>query len=175
MTVRPQDVVGALDQQTSEIRVASLGDAELRIAFAGLAAFWTEPKIAAYVPAAPESCPVAKRQNEGKRGDVTDSMDRHHGLGLAILGLGHALDLAIILLDLESHLRDLSENWTERQLESWRHRGLPSLGEALRGRSRHTMAAGLRQATYGVHRRGSQPYQELWSADQRKSCLAGSP
>lgn len=29
-----QDVVGALDQQTSKISVASLGDAELRIALA---------------------------------------------------------------------------------------------------------------------------------------------
>lgn len=38
-TMWPQDVVGALDQQTSQIRVASLGDAELRVAFAGLAAF----------------------------------------------------------------------------------------------------------------------------------------
>ena len=40
-TMWPQDVIGALDQQTSQIRVASLGDAELRVAFAGLAAFWS--------------------------------------------------------------------------------------------------------------------------------------
>ena len=50
-----EDVVGALDQQTSEIGVASLGDAELRIAFTGLAASWPQAEIAAYVTTSPET------------------------------------------------------------------------------------------------------------------------
>ena len=42
----------------------------------------------------------------------------------------------------------------------WRHGCQASLGEARRGRSRHTMAAGLRQSAHCVHRRRSQPDQE---------------
>ena len=95
-----QDVVGALDQQTSEICVASLGDAELRITFAGLAAFWSEPKVAAHISTSTESLLVSESQNECKSGNVADSMNRHHGLGLDILRLSHPLDLQVILLDL---------------------------------------------------------------------------
>jgi hypothetical protein len=40
----PQDVVGALDQQTSEIWVARLGDTKLRVTFARLAAFGRSPR-----------------------------------------------------------------------------------------------------------------------------------
>jgi len=70
----PQDMVSALDQQTSKIGVASLGDAKLRIAFARLAAFWSESKIATDVPTATESALIPERQHEGKRGDMTDAV-----------------------------------------------------------------------------------------------------
>lgn len=39
-----QNAVSALNQQTSQIRVASLGDTELRVAFTGLAAFRSKTK-----------------------------------------------------------------------------------------------------------------------------------
>jgi hypothetical protein len=39
--MRSEDVVRTLDQQTSEIGVASLGDTELRIVFAGLTSSWS--------------------------------------------------------------------------------------------------------------------------------------
>jgi len=38
--VRSQDVVGALDQQTSKVGVAGVGDAELRIMVSGLTSTW---------------------------------------------------------------------------------------------------------------------------------------
>ena len=57
----PQDMVSALDQQTSKIGVASLGDAELWIAFARLAAFWSQPKVAAHISTSPESCFISER------------------------------------------------------------------------------------------------------------------
>jgi len=82
-----QDVVRALDQQTSQIRVASLGDTELRIAFTGLAAFRSETKIATDVSTASESTLIPERQHEGECSDVADPMDRHHGLCLNVLGL----------------------------------------------------------------------------------------
>ena len=166
-----QDVVGALDQKTSKIRVASLGDTELRIAFTGLAAFRSETKIATDVSTASESTLIPERQDKRKGGDVADPMDRNHGLCLNILGLSQPLNVFVILLDLESHLRDLSENRTERQLQSWRHRCVPSLREALRGRGRHTMAACLRQSTNRVDGCGSQTDEKLASANQGEGLL----
>ena len=166
-----QDVVSALDQQTSQIRVASLGDTELRIAFTGLAAFRSQTKVATDVSTASESTLIPERQDKRKGGDVADPMDGHHGLCLNILGLSESLNILVILLDLESHLRDLSENRTERELQSWRHRCLPSLREALRGRSRHTMAACLRQSTNRVDGRGSQTDKKLASANQGEGLL----
>ena len=71
-----------------------------------------------------------ERQNEGKRGDVADAMDRHHGLCLGVLGLSQALDLPVVLLDLERHLGDLGQDRTHCQLQPWRHRSMASLGEA---------------------------------------------
>ena len=166
-----QDVVGTLYQQTSKISVASLGDAELRIAFTRLAAFRSETKVATDVSTASESTLIPECQDKRKGGDVADPMDGHHGLCLNILGLSESLNILVILLDLESHLRDLSEDRTERQLQSWRHRCLPSLREALRGRSRHTMAACLRQSTNRVDGRGSQTDKKLASADQCEGLL----
>ena len=142
--MRSQDVVGTLNQQASQIRVAGLGDTELRIAFSGLAAFWSEAKVAAHISTSIESCLISERQDESKSGDVADSMNRHHGLCLGILGLSQPLDIPIVLLDLQRHLCNLGEDRTESQLQSWRHRSLPSLSEALRGRSWHTVAASLR-------------------------------
>ena len=129
----PQDVVSALDQQTSKIGVASLGNAKLRIAFARLAAFWSEPKVAANISTSTESRLIPERQNKRKSGDVADSMNGHHGLCLGILRLSHPLDIPVVLLDLERHLCDLGKDRTERKLQPWRHRRLTSLGEALRG------------------------------------------
>ena len=123
--MRSQDMVGALDQQASQIRVTSLGHTELRIAFTGLAAFRSQTKVATDVSIASESTLISQRQDKRKGGDVADPMDGHHGLRLNILGLSESLNILVILLNLESHLRDLSENRTERQLQSWR--SLPAL------------------------------------------------
>jgi hypothetical protein len=49
--MRSKDVVRALDEQTSEIYVARLRDAELRIAIPGLAASRSQAEIAAYIAA----------------------------------------------------------------------------------------------------------------------------
>lgn len=163
--------VGALDQQTSKIRVASLGDAELRIAFAGLAAFWSKPKVATDVSTSTESRLIPDRQHERKSGDMADPVNRHHGLRLGILGLSQALNLPVILRDLESHVCDLSKNRTECELQPWRHRSVASLREALSGRSRHAMAASLRQATNRVDGGSPQPNEKLSSADQGESFL----
>ena len=45
-----EDMIGALDEQGSEIDIARLGDAELRISLTGLAAPRSESEIATNVP-----------------------------------------------------------------------------------------------------------------------------
>jgi hypothetical protein len=111
----PKDVVRTLDQQTSEIRVASFGDAELRISFTGLAASWSQAEIAAHITTSLESVLVAQGKDEGESSDLTNALDRQQGMDLGILGLSHLLDLTIVVLDLGRHLRDLLEHRAERR------------------------------------------------------------
>src|SRR5271156_6580102 len=59
-----QDVVGALDQQASEIDVPSLGDAELWVMLARLAASRSQAEIASDIPASLESFLVAQSKYE---------------------------------------------------------------------------------------------------------------
>ena len=47
LSMRSKYVVGTLDQQATEIDVAGLADAELRISVARLAASWPQAKVAA--------------------------------------------------------------------------------------------------------------------------------
>src|SRR5258706_3531628 len=63
-TMRPEDVVRALDQQTSEICVARLRDAKLRVSFTGLAAAWSQPQITANIASSPKAFLVAQGENE---------------------------------------------------------------------------------------------------------------
>src|SRR5438105_3598420 len=138
--MRSEDMVRTLDQQTSKVGVASLGDTELRIVFAGLAASWSQAEIAAHITTSAEAFLIAQSQDEGEGGDVTDALDGQQRLGLGILGLSHPLDLAVVLLDLDRHLRDLFEHRAECPLEPWRHHCLAALSEASGGGCRHTIA-----------------------------------
>ena len=105
--MRPEDVVGALDQQTSEIGVAGLGDAKLRIPITGLAASRSQTKVAANIATLLEAFLAAQRQDERRRRNRTNTMDLQQSLRLWILCLAELLDLTVILFDLERHLSDL--------------------------------------------------------------------
>ncbi len=59
-------MVPALDQQGSQVDVASLGDAELRIAISGLTASRSQAEIAAHVTTSLEALLVAQRQHIGQ-------------------------------------------------------------------------------------------------------------
>jgi hypothetical protein len=128
--MRTQDMVGTLDQQTSQVDVSCLGDAKLRIAVAGLTASRSETEIAANIAALLEAFLASQGQHEGQSRDVAHAMHLQQGLGLWILRLTKFLDLAIVLLDLHRHRRDLLEHRTECLCESWRHHCQASLGEA---------------------------------------------
>ena len=163
----PKDMVGTLDQQASEIDVAGLRDAELRIAVSGLTASRSQTKIAPNIATLLEALLASQGQHEGQSRDMTDAVYLQQGLGLRILRLAKFLDLAIVLLDLHRHRRDLLEHRTERLCESWGHHRQAALGEAAGRRCRHPIAAGLRQSTDSIYCRGAQPDHQVTRTDQR--------
>lgn len=137
-------MVDAFDQQASEIDVASLGDAELWVSFAGLTASRPQAEIAAYITTSFEALLVAESENEGQSGYMSHTVDLQQSLGLRIRRLPELLDHAIIVLDLGCHLRDVLEHWAKRLLKTRRrHDREAPFSEATRGGCRHTMATSL--------------------------------
>jgi hypothetical protein len=61
LSLRSQDMVRALDQETSQINVACFSNAELRIAIARLAASWSQAEIAAHISTSLEALLVFPR------------------------------------------------------------------------------------------------------------------
>ncbi|MGB6112701.1 MAG: hypothetical protein WBG35_16370, partial [Acidobacteriaceae bacterium] len=57
-SVRSEDMVGALDQQTSEVCVTGMGDAKLRIMVSGLTSTRSQAKIATDITASPKPFPA---------------------------------------------------------------------------------------------------------------------
>jgi hypothetical protein len=78
--VRSKDVIGALDQQTSKIGVAGMGDAELRIMVSGLTAPRTQAQVAPHIATSSEPFLAAESQHEGQGGEMTDSVNIQQGL-----------------------------------------------------------------------------------------------
>src|SRR5882762_9405690 len=91
-------MVGALDQQLSQVSVTCFGDAKLRVAVAGLAASRPQAEITADITTSLEALLVAQCQHERQRGEMSDSIDFDQRLGLRILGLGELLDGAVVSL-----------------------------------------------------------------------------
>jgi len=86
-SVQPQDMVGALDQQTSEVCVAGVSDAELRIMISGLTSPRSQAQVATHIATSSEPFLAAEGQNEGQGGEVADTMNLQQRLRLRILGL----------------------------------------------------------------------------------------
>jgi hypothetical protein len=63
--MRSKDVVGALDQQTSEIGVTGVGDAELRIMISRLTSTRSQAQVAPNVTTTSEPLFASERQYEG--------------------------------------------------------------------------------------------------------------
>src|SRR5277367_1307953 len=84
-SVRAEDMVGTLDQQASQVDVAGLGDAELRIAIARLTASGSETEIATNIATLLEAFLASQGQHEGQSRDVTHAVHLQQGLGLRIL------------------------------------------------------------------------------------------
>ena len=139
--MRSKDVIGALDQQASEISVAGMGDAELRIVISGLTSPWSQAQVATHIATSSEPLLAAERQHEGQGGEVADTMNLQQSLRLRTYSLAELLDLPVILLDLHCHLRDLLEHRPECLCQSRRHDSEAALSEARCGGGRHAVAA----------------------------------
>ena len=59
--MRSKDVIGALDQQTSKIGVAGMGDAELRILISGLTSPRSQAQVATNIATSSEPLLAAER------------------------------------------------------------------------------------------------------------------
>ena len=116
----PNDVVGTLDQQTSQIGVAGLRDAELRVPITGLTASRSKAEIAPDVATLLEMLLAAQGQHERRSRKVAYAVDLQQRLCLWILRLPELLDLPIVLLDLERHLCDLLDNGAKSLSQAWR-------------------------------------------------------
>ena len=73
--MRSEDVVRALDQETSKVCVAGVGDAKLRIMVSGLTSTRSQAKIATDIATSSEPFLAAERQYEGQGGKVANSMN----------------------------------------------------------------------------------------------------
>src|SRR6266550_2397644 len=62
-----QNVMRTLHQQSSQIRIAFLADAHLRLALAGVSPSRLQPQIAAHVPALAKTMRIFQRQQESQR------------------------------------------------------------------------------------------------------------
>ena len=129
-SVRSDDVVGALDQQLSQIAVASLGDAELRITVSRLAAFRPQAEITTLISTSLEAFLLPERQHIGLLCKVADTVDLDECLRIGVLGLCQLLDGAVILFNLHCHVADLMEQWAKRSCQPRRHHHQAALREA---------------------------------------------
>ena len=82
-----KDVVGTLDQETSEVGIAGLCYAKLRIVVSGLAAFRLETEITPYIAALLEPLLAAQGEHEGEGRDGTNAVNLLQGLCLRVLCL----------------------------------------------------------------------------------------
>src|ERR1700677_3254306 len=164
-------MVGAFDQQTSKICVTGVSDAELRIMISGLTSPRSQAQVATHIAASSEPFLAAEGQHEGQGGEVTDAVNLQQGLCLRILGLAELLYLPVVLLDLDSYLRDLLEHRTQRLCQPGRHNSEAALSEARCGGGGHTIAAGPRQTTNRVHCRRAQSHQQSSRTNQSESLL----
>lgn len=95
-----------------------------------LAAFWLKAKVATDIATLPEAFLAAKSEHEGECRDRSNAVHLLQSLRLWILGLTELLDLAIVLLHPQRHLRDVFEHRVQYHCERWRHHCQAALCEA---------------------------------------------
>ena len=71
--MRPEDMVGAFDQQRPEVDIAGLGDAELRVVVPRLAASRPQAEVTAHIATSLEAFLAAQRQNVRECRELADA------------------------------------------------------------------------------------------------------
>ena len=97
--MRPEDMIGALDQQRPEVDIASLGDAELRVVVPGLAASRQQAQITAHIATSLEAFPAAQCQDIRRHDHLVDHLlklfadpDRVRSSSIAIRALAKSVN-----------------------------------------------------------------------------------
>ena len=93
----PKHVIGALHQQATEVDVARLGDAELRISLSGLAAFRPQAEIAAHIATSLETFFASQSQDIRQCRELAYSIDLEERLCFRIFLLRQLLDRPVVV------------------------------------------------------------------------------
>lgn len=80
----PDDMVGALDQQLSQVSVTGFGNSKLWVTVAGLTAPRTQAEITSDITTSLEALLVAQCQHEGQRRQMAYTVDLDQRLRLRI-------------------------------------------------------------------------------------------
>ena len=87
-------MVGALDQQSTQVDIASLGDAELWVAVPGLAASRPQAEITAHIATSLEAFLAAQCQDIRQCRELADAIDFDQRLRLRVLRLSRCTQIA---------------------------------------------------------------------------------
>jgi hypothetical protein len=116
--------VGGLDEEGAEIGIALLGDGEVGVAVARLAAAGGEAEVGADVAAAGETVRVSEGEDEGEGGDGADTGDLHEGAGVGEVAVDDALEEAVEVGDASGEGVEFEgegcEGGLEGEREVWR-------------------------------------------------------
>ena len=93
----PEHVIGTLHQQATEVDIARLGDAELRISLSGLVAFRPQAEIAAHIATSLETFFASQSQDIRQCRELAYSIDLEERLCFRIFLLRQLLDRPVVL------------------------------------------------------------------------------
>ncbi len=98
-----EDVLGAADEQTSQVGIAGFGDAQLFVERSGLVALGHEPEVGGDIARSFETLWIFDGEYESQCGDGADSRDLAQALGDGVFFFAKSFDGAIELANFLGH------------------------------------------------------------------------
>ena len=108
-----QNPVSRPDEESSQISVSMLRDAQRWVAFPRLALSSREPEERSHGPTLLEPVRIAQREHEGERGQRAHSVDLGQSTRLRVGALGAVFDPPLGVADLFGELLEYHENRVE--------------------------------------------------------------
>lgn len=165
------DPMRALHEQSAQPWIASLADAQLRVAVAGRLAARAEAEPRAYRAAAAEALRILHREHERHRDRGADAVDLLEVIHLGVVVLGDPGKALVEGADLCGQLGDQREDRRQRRLQQLGDQ----LGDARReaaGRRRwQPHAERLADATHLLHRHRPYAHHQVASSHDRQMGL----